>query len=216
MRRLLVLSALLAAFAWSSTSYGAPSIRTLVYKGTIKASKTIFDVNDTNNLISKSIQGYWMVTIVDTGTHEGLVYDSNSVVYDARNKYYKLIPECMSADPCDPCHIVLLSFEVTDAEGNASFDVVGKGKLTKYSNDTDATKDFAPTSLKGAGLVDNFDFFDPDETYSGPVTVSLTLDSGWTRYANSGSYFYGNIIHDITAELTRKGGWTNWPHIPAP
>jgi len=223
MKKLPVLLAIVAALALNSTSYGTIiSVRTLVYKGSIKASKTIFDVNDTNNLVSGTIQGYWAVTIRDVGsgisdvsTGKGTVVDSNAVVYDAKNKFYKVIPDAMSSDPCDPCHVVVLSFEATDAEGDTSFDVVGKGKLTKYSNDTDATKDFVPASLKGGGGFYNYDFFTPAYTFSGPGTVSLTLDTKWTRVANSDSYDYDNIINDIVTELTRNGGWTNWPHVPA-
>jgi hypothetical protein len=215
MRKLLALFVILVAFTWCQTVYGIFQVRTLVYKGTIKASKSIFDVNDTNNLVSGTIQGYWAVTIRVSGSDRGSVYDSNAVVYDAKNKFYKVIPDSMSIDPCDPCRVTLLRFEATDAEGQVWFNVVGKGKLTKYSGNTGAAKDFIPTSLKGMGFMNNYDFFDPNYTFSGPTAVTLTLDSKWTIYANTGPYDYENIINDIVAGLTSKGGWTNWPNNPA-
>jgi hypothetical protein len=215
MRKLVVLSALLAVFALAQTAYGLISVRTLVYKGTIKASKSIFDVNDTNNLTSGTIQGYWAVTIRTTGSNRGSVYDSNAVVYDAKNKFYKIIPDAMTIDPCDPCHVTLLNFEATDAEGQAWFDVVGKGKLTKYSNDPGDAKDYVATSLKGTGFINHYDFFDPNNTYSGPMTAALTLDSRWTIYANAGAYDFYETINDIVASLTSKGGWTKFPYNPA-
>ena len=61
MKKILLFSVLLAALAWCQTVYGMGRI--LVYKGTIKASKSIFDVNDTNNFTSKTIQGYWVVEV---------------------------------------------------------------------------------------------------------------------------------------------------------
>jgi hypothetical protein len=139
--------------------------------------------------------------------------DSNAVLYSAKDKYYKVIPYAMRSDPCDPCHVVLLNFSAMDIDGGSAwFAVIGKSKLTKYSNDTGAAKDFIPTGLKGGGLLTNFDFFNTDYAFTGPVTVSLTLDTKWTQYANTGSYNAANIINDIVAGLTSKGGWTNWPY----
>jgi len=121
----------------------------------------------------------------------------------------------MSSDPCNPSHVVLLNFSATDIDGGSVwFGVVGKSKLTKYSNNTGAAKDLIPTSMKGGGFLTNFDFFSPDHAYTGPVTVSLTLDTKWTPYANTGSYDSANIINDIVAELTSKGGWTDYPFYP--
>ena len=190
--------------------------RILIYKGTIKASKTIFDVNDTNNLLSGSIQGYWMVDVLDSGDFKGAVLDSTAIVYDAKEKYYKVIPDSIDIDPYDPCKVVMLAFTATDPEGETSFDVVGKGKLTKYSDDPAAEKDFVPTSLKGAGGLHIYDFFDPAFTCSGPVTASLKLDSKWTRHVNANIGDYANVdavADDIVTELTAKGGWTNWPDL---
>ncbi len=214
MRKSLALLVILAAFAWSSTSY-AISVRCLVYKGTIKASKSIFDVTDTDNLVSLKVRGYWAVIIIDTGPDKGKVVDSNAVIYDSQNKYYKIIPDAMSGDPCDPCHVVLYTFDTNDDIGELRFDVIGKGRLTKYSDEADAVKDFVPTRMKGTGLLTSFHFF--DEAYTGPITASLALDSRWTRYANMDSYAVSNIVNDIVTELTRKGEWTKKPSlIPIP
>ena len=216
MKKLLVLSAMLAAFAFCATSYGVSTTRVLVYKGTIKTAKTIFDVNDTNNLLSGSIQGYWAVRVIDTGSSKGQVVDSNAVVYNAKDKNYKVIPDSVTINPYDPCRVVLLSFGVNDADGEAGFDVVGKGRLTKFTDDPATAKDFVPTSMKGTGLIANYDFFDPDYTDSGPVTASITLDSTLTRKANSDPNTVDGVINTVVAQLTRKGGWREWPYIPAP
>jgi hypothetical protein len=216
MRKLPALCVLLAVFAWSATSYGRPSGHVLVYKGTIKASKSIFDVNDTNNLLSSSVKGYWAVDVADTGTDKGQVIDSNAVIYDTREKYYKVISDTISIDPFDPCGVVMLSFEMTDVDGEAWFDVVGKGKLTKFSNDAGVAKDFVPTSLKGTGLFLRYDIFDPAFTLSGPITVTMMLDSARTRAANPYINTVDDVINDIVTQLTSKGGWTPWPYYPAP
>lgn len=81
MKKLLALSVVLAVFAIAETSYGMGRI--LVYKGTIKASKMVFDVNDTNNFVPLSIQGYWAVGVVYSGS-EAFVIDSNVVIYDKK------------------------------------------------------------------------------------------------------------------------------------
>jgi hypothetical protein len=216
MKKTLVLSVILAAFAWSATSYGRPASRILVYKGTIKASKSIFDVNDTANFLTGSIKGYWAVEVIDTGADEGQVLDSNAVVYDTQDKYYKVIYDAVSIDPCDPCNIVLFSFGPTDADGEFWFDAVGKGKLTKFSNDAGVAKDYVPMTLKGTGLFMRYDFFDPQFTCSGPITVTMTLDSARTRAANPYLSTVDEIINDIVTDLTSKGGWTAWPYIPGP
>jgi hypothetical protein len=216
MRRLLVLSAMLAAFAWCATSYGVTSTRVLVYKGTIKAAKTIFDVNDTNNLLSGSIQGYWAVRVIDTGVSKGFVVDSNAVVYNTKGKNYKVIPDSVSTDPYDPCHVVLLSFTAEDTEGELGFYVVGKGHLTKFTNNPGTAKDFVPTNMKGAGFISNYDFFDPNYADSGTATVSMILDSALTRKANSDANTVDGVINNVVSQLTHKGGWRNWPYIPAP
>jgi hypothetical protein len=216
MRKLLIAVALLAAFAWSSTSYGVMPTRVLVYNGTIKASHSIFDVNDPAVLFSGSVKGYWAVRVIDSGSDEGYVIDSNAVLYDAKAKEYKVIPDSVSIDPCDPCGVVMFIFNPMDADGQMLFYAVGKGKLTKFSNDAAVAKDFVPTSLKGTGLIDRFDFFDPEETMSGSVMVSLTLDSARTRAANPYLYTVDDVINSVVTQLTSKGGWTNWPYNPAP
>ncbi|MBN2019191.1 MAG: hypothetical protein JW749_03080 [Sedimentisphaerales bacterium] len=217
MRKLLVLLTLLAAFAWCQNSYGMG--RVFVFKGTIKASKTIFDVNDTNNLTSATVNGYWLVETVESGDEKGNVLDSSVIVYNSKDKYYKVIPDSITMNPYDPCHVVLLSFSADDAYGEVSFDVVGKGQRTKYFNGPGGSGywDFIPRSLKGTGLLSSYDFFDPNDIYSGPVTVSLKLDSKWTRHVNTASYNdIDEIADEIVAELTAKGSWIEWPHNPAP
>jgi hypothetical protein len=221
MKKSLVLCVLLAAFAWTSTSYGMG--RVLVYKGTIKASNTVFDVNDTNNFAPLSVQGYWVVELIytDVNEHTG-VYDdyyafsgdSNAVIYDKKREWIKMIPESLGTDWYDSRHIGLFSFDASDADGSFAFDVTGKGKLIKDSNDPIIPKTYVPTTLKGAGLVTNFDFFTPFETYSGPVTVTLTLDTKLTLEANSNGYDVDETLNNIIDKLTAKGTWANWPYLP--
>jgi hypothetical protein len=214
MKKTLTVVTILAALAWCQTSYGMG--RVLIYKGTIKAAKTVVDVNDTNNPASTTIKAYFALNIYNThDSSYGLVLDSSAVIYNPKTKYYKVIPDVFSADPYDPCKVVVMSFSAEDPEGDITFNVTGgKGRLTKYTDDTSYTKDYIVTKFKGAGVVNNYDLFDPDDTYSGSVTVTMTLDSCWTRYSNPG--VYSNIddcMSDIVAELTYKGGWTNWPDL---
>jgi hypothetical protein len=215
MRKLPVIIVLLTVFVWSAISYGRPPTRVLVYKGTIKASKSIFDVNDVNNLLTGSIKAYWAIEVIDSGESEGQVIDSNAVVYDARDKYYKVIYDAVDIDPYDPCSVVMFNFNPTDAEGQMEFYAVGKGKLTKFSNDADVAKDFVPMTLKGTGLLYNYDYFEPVYTCSGPITVTMTLDSAKTRAANPYISSPGEIINAIVTNLTKNGGWTEWPYNPA-
>jgi hypothetical protein len=219
MKKLLALSVLLAMFVYSQTSFGMGRI--LVFKGSIKAAKSIFDVNDTNTLVSGTVQCYWVVEVapyvivIPSSYDRGQVMDSSAVIYSTKDKYFKIIPDCIGINPYDPCKVVVYSFDASDDDGEVWFDVVGKGKLTKFiSNDT--PKDYVQTSLKGTGFIDGYDFFDPNDTYSGPVTISLTLDSKWTRNANDLQRNSDTTINDITGQLISKGGWTQWPNLTPP
>jgi hypothetical protein len=211
MRKLPVIFALLTVFACTSVSHGMAR----VYKGTITASKTVFDVNDTNNFIPLSVQGYWTILVLEENGY-AYVVDSNAVIYDKKREWIKMIPHAITIDPCDPCKIEMLSFTATDAEGTFTFDVTGKGKLVKDSNDPNEPKSYIPTTMKGTGLLSNFDLFSPFETYSGPVTVTLTLDTKRTLQANSNNYDDDEILNIILDDLTAKGTWANWPYLPPP
>jgi hypothetical protein len=216
MRKLPVAFVLLAVFAWSQVAYALPpSTRVLVYKGTIKASNSIFDVNDTSRLFSGSVKAYLAVRVADSGAYKGEVVDSNAVVYDTKDKYYKVIYNVVTIDPCDPCGVVMFSFNPTDEDGRMSFYAVGKGKLTKFSNDAAVAKDYVPMTLKGTGLLNNYDFHDPNYTCSGPITVTMTLDSARTKAANPNISTVDEIINDVVTGLTSKGGWREWPYNPA-
>jgi len=212
MKKSLIVCVLLLAFTCSTVCYGIDSVRTLVYRGTINASNSLFDVNNPVRLYSAAVKGYWAITVYDLGHDKGSVVDSNAVIYDPKHKYYKVMPGEITSDPCDPCGAVMFVFETGDADGYMEFFTVGAGKLIKYSNDSSVEKDFVPVALKGSGLLHNFDFFDPDYTYSGSVTVTLTLDLIRTRTANPDIYFPDDIINDLVAQLTKKGGWTQWPY----
>jgi hypothetical protein len=219
MRKLLVLSALLAAFAWGQTAYGMG--RVIVYKGTIKASKSVFDVNDTNSLISTTLQGYWVINEVNAPgeSYNGELFSSSVVIYNPKTKYYKVMPDTIEPDPYDPCKIVMLSYSATDAEGSISFNMTGKGKLTKYTSTPGTAKDYVVPAFKGTGVITYYDFLDTADTYSGAATISLKMDARYTQYfnANIGSYSdLGDIMNEIVADLTGSGGWTNWPYITAP
>jgi hypothetical protein len=210
MKGLQVLS-ILAVFALGSVSEGITPNRTLVYKGTIKASNSLFDINDTSRLFSQTIKAYWAVQVSTYETSEGRVLDSNAVIYDTRNKYYKVLPDSVSFDPCDPCNVVMLYFSAFDAEGYMAFYAVGKGKVLKYSSDTAVEPNYTPQTLKGTGRMLKFDAFEPDLTVSGPITVTMTLDSARTKAANPYLLSANEAINEIIADLTEKGGWTNWP-----
>jgi hypothetical protein len=211
MKKLLALSVVLAVFAMAETSYGMGRI--LVYKGTIKASKMVFDVNDTNNFVPLSIQGYWVVGVAYTDSYAA-VYDSNVVIYDKKKEWLKIIPNSVTIDPCDPCRIEILSFSASDADGYVSFNVAGKGKLIKDSNSPTTPKSYIAASMTGTGFISNYDFFAPDQTYSGPILVTLTLDPKLTLQANSNNYSVDETLNNIVNTLPR-GTWHNWPYIPA-
>jgi hypothetical protein len=216
MRKLLALFVILAAFAWSQTAYGME--RVIVYKGTIKASKSIFDVNDTNNYVPLSLQGYWAINVTDINDElKGMLISSSSVIYNPKIKYYKVIPNNwnlgVSVDPYDPCRIAMLNFSTLDTEGSFSFYTTGKGRPTKCSDDPAVKKDYIVPIFKGTGRIGNYDFFDPNDTYSGTVSVLLKLDTVRTRHINANIGDYNDIdsvTNDIVTQLTSKGGWTEW------
>jgi hypothetical protein len=218
MRKLLVMFVLLAVFAWSQTAYGMGRI--IVYKGTIKASKSLVDVNDTNSLVSTTVRGYWVINEFNAPGEEynGELFSGSAVIYDPRTKYYKVIPGTIETSPYDPCKIVMLSYYPDDADGSMSFNVTGKGKLIKYTNTPGTAKGYTVTAFKGTGVLSNYDFFDPAHTYSGSVVVSLSIDNTYTRYFNANIGSYSNldeIMDEIVADLTDIG-WTEWPYNPGP
>lgn len=130
MKKLLVLSVVLAVFALVQTSYGGGSGYVVVYKGTIKASKTIVDVNDTNAMLSSTVKGYWALTILPDGT----VFDSNAVIYNANKKYYKTTQHASRfIPPVDPCNVKMLAFALGSDEGMLELIAVGKCSLTQVS-----------------------------------------------------------------------------------
>ncbi len=218
MKKLLVISALLAAFAWGTISYAgmAYTTRVIVYKGTIKASASIFDVNDPNKLFSDSIKVYWAVQEVNEGPYKGDVVDSNAVLYNSRMKWLKRIPDAVSMDPCDPCNIVMFVFNPIDADGEMLLYAVGRPKLAKLSNDTAAVKDYAAITLKGTGIMNKFDVFSSYYTMSGPVTVTMTMDTAKTRLANTAPYTVDEIINLIIDDVitVRGGQWSRFEYDP--
>jgi hypothetical protein len=191
--------------------------RTLVYKGTIKASKTIFNVSDTNNLLSASVKGYWVMTYSYGGTFISPFYSSRSVMYDARAKCYKKVYYEIQTEIYDPCHVVLYHFDATDVNGRLTFDVVGKGKKERGKYPVAV---YTPVTLKGTGFVENFRFFDSDVTYTGPVTVTMTLCRKLMDYQgepdNSEGYAGDAIYNAIIDDMAGKG-WTDLnAEMPAP
>ncbi len=213
MKKYLMLLAFLAMFVWSQSSYGMARI--LVYKGTIKASRSIVDVNDTNSLISETIQCYWIISTYTTFAPKGTLQDSRCIIYKTKEKYYKVLPNSANIDPYDPCHVVVMNFNPSDADGEMWLDVIGKGKLLKFPKDPNATKDYVPTTFKGTGFVDNYDFF--DHTYSGPVTVTMTLDTKLSvpnvALMTPGSTTPDDVVDNILDKLTSSGSWTEWPDL---
>ncbi|MGA2172044.1 MAG: hypothetical protein ABSG82_03385 [Sedimentisphaerales bacterium] len=218
MKRLLAGLMALAVLGVCAPSYGAANTGhyVLIYQGSIKAVKTIFDINDTNNLLSASIQGYWAMDINDSGAHKGRLIDSNAVIYDAQQKYYKVIPNSIYLDPCDPCRCEFLEFDMQNAGGGGGgFDVVGKGKLTKVYNEPNAAlKKYVPNIMNGGGGFYEYDVFDTRYRIDGAATASLTLASKLTQSANSGGAGVDGVINYIVNQLTSTGGWTQWPYVP--
>ena len=181
--------------------------RTLVYKGTIKASKTIFNVDDTNNLLSASINGYWVMTYSYAGRYISPFYGSRSVMYDARAKCYKKVYYEIQTDLYDPCHVVLYHFDATDVNGRLSFDVVGKG-----TRDDRRYPVYTPVTLKGTGFVENFRFFNSNTAYTGPVTVTMTLCRKLMEYSGEPHNSEGDVSNEIYNAILEDmdgRGWTD-------
>ena len=216
MRRLLAGLVVLAVFALCTLSYGAINSGhyVLVYKSTITAAKTVFDANNPVNLLSGSFPGYFAVDVCDTtDANKGRVFDSDAVIYNQKDKIYKLIPNAVSISPHDPCYVEMLAF----TDSNFGFDVVGKGKATKvyepnrHDPNTLVTK-YVPTSMKGEGWFDELNLNDSNILLSGTATVSLTLDPKLTASANSDGNNVGDVINAIVTQLTLKdpNSWINW------
>jgi hypothetical protein len=212
MKKLLALSVLLAVFALAETSYGGGSGYVVVYKGTIKASKTIVDVNYTTSVLSTTVNGYWALTI---NTADGTVFNSNSVIYDAKKKYYKKTQDAASfIPPVDPCNVKILVFALADDEGILEVMAVGKCKLTKvYSEPNLDMRKYVPTTLNGGGFLGSYAIF--YQRYSGALTISMTLDSKMTIQANSIPYYSADDMIDnvIVPKIIAKdpSGWISWP-----
>ena len=218
MRKLLTGLAVLAILGVCMPSYGAINKvhYVLVYKVSMKAAQTIFDVNDTNSLLSGPAAGYLAVDINEPN-HE--VIDANAVFYNTKDKEYKVIPDGVSISPHDPCKAELLYFGVTDMEGSLYTDVVGIGKPTKIYDTNKAdpntlVKKYVPTTMKGSSTLYEFDIVSPDSTVTGTAATSLTLDVNKTKTYNSGGNNVNQAINDIVTDLTQKGGWTKKPFIP--
>ena len=223
MRKLLALSIAAAAFALCALSQGAVNTGhyVLVYKVSMKAGKTIFNVNDTNSLLSGSAAGYLAMDINEPGSE---VLDSNAVFYNTKDKKYRVIPDGVaiggvSGGPHDPCKAALLYFSATDMEGSIYVDVVGIGKATIIYEPNNAdlntlVKRYVPTTMKGSATLYEFDIVSPDATDTGTVTTSLTLDTNRTKKYNSDGNDVDEAINDIVTDLTKKGSWTQEPFIP--
>ncbi len=221
MRKILLAVVLLLSMC--VISYGAINSGhyVLVYKGTLSASRTIFDVNDINNLQSGAIKGFWAIDINDSGTTgKGEVLDSNAVLYSPRDKEYTVIPNAISINPHDPCFVELLSFSTVDVDGgDFLFEVVGKGKLTKIYNankldPNTLVKKFAPLNMKGGGSSFAFNFLDPELAFSGTFAITMTLDPRLTRNANSDGNNVNGVTNSFIAQLNKKGNFTKFDQSP--
>lgn len=215
MRKLLAGLVVLAVFALCTLSYGVVNSGhyVLVYKSTITGAKTVFDANNPVNLLSSSFPGYLAVDICDTAdANKGQVFDSYAVIYNQKDKVYKLIPNAVSISPHDPCNVEMLSF----ADSNFGFDVVGIGKATKvyqpdkHNPNTLVTK-YVPTSMKGEGGFDEFNLNDSNILLSGIAAVSLTLDPKLTASANSDGNNVDEVTNAIVTQLILKdpNSWYN-------
>jgi hypothetical protein len=188
------------------------SSHVLFYKGTIKASNSIFDVNYTNNLLSKTLKGCWALEVSDDANTKGQILYSSALIYDTDQKdihlkYYKIATDHVGYSPYDPCRVVMLTFNPSDADGQAMFYLVGRGRLIKYSNNPLTPKGFVPLTLKGNGVFDHFNMFDRNFTVLGPAEISMTLDMATTRKANAERYDAADMIDDAVTQLTAKGNW---------
>jgi len=211
MKKLLALSAVLIALVLAETSDASTYVA--VYKGTIKASNAVVNVNDTNSLFPLAVSGYWAMKIDDSN---GEVVEANSVTYDAKKKYYRKAQNAIMAyPPTDPCNAKVFVFILEGDEGIAELMAVGKGKPTKVYDDPNlALRKYVPKTLTGGGLFVSYAPFDPNHAYNGAVTISMTLDTKITIQANSHPYNVDEIIDRvIVPQLTARnpGGWTNWP-----
>jgi hypothetical protein len=168
-----------------------------------------------NNLISGTIQGYWAVDINDANDANtatfGHVDDVNAVIFNTKDKVFKVIIGSVFADPCDPCKVVDMSYVTSDAKGDMFLNVLGKGKPTKIydANRADANtlvKKFVPASMNGTGGVNSFDTFDADrlEFFTGVGTISLTLDATLTKHYNSAGFTVDQAINDILSTKLKK------------
>jgi hypothetical protein len=217
MKKLLALSVVLAVFAMAQTSYGGGSAFVVVYKGTIKAPKTIVDINDNNSLLSVAANCYLALAI---NTSNGTVSESNSVIYDAKKKYYKITQDaCVFVPPVDPCNARILGFGLSDNKGMLELMATGKCKLTKvYTDPNRALMRYVPQTLNGGGFLGSYALFDTTQPYSGAMTISLILDPKLTIQANSPPYYNADAMIDgvIVPKLTAKdpSGWTSWPGYP--
>jgi hypothetical protein len=215
MKKSAMVLAILAVMAWGTVSYGRDIItNTLIYKGVIKASSSVFDANNPVKLSSENIKAYFALQVSDEAdSSKGRVVDSNAVIYDKRNECFKVLPIGIQNDPCDPCGIVMLHFTAVDVNGSMYFYAVGKGKLTKLSNDTSFPRGFAPQTFKGTGTFVHFAPFDPAERISGPMEVTMTLDQTLTKSANPDLLSADSVINEIVSEMLADG-WTRWSYVP--
>jgi hypothetical protein len=214
----------LAVLGVCMPSYGAINTGhyVLVYKVSMKAAKTLFDVNDINSLKSESVAGY---LAVDINGPDSETIDSNAVFYNAKNKEYRVIPDGVAGGgvgmgPHDPCKAVLLYFSATDSDGSIYMDMVGIGKATQiYTTDkADANtlvKKYVPATFKGASTLYGFDVIAPDSTETGTMTTVITLDAAKTKIYNSAGNNVDEIINAIITDLTKKdpNGWTKYPFV---
>jgi hypothetical protein len=219
MKKTFIVLAAIAILGVCMPSYGAINSGhyVLVYNVSMKASKTLFDVNDTNSLLSGSVAGFLALDINEPNRE---VIDSNAVFYIAKEKKYKVIPNSATINPHDPCRAELLSFATADHEGEFYIDVVGKGKAIKIyePNNADANtlvKEFVPATMKGSSTFYRFDIVVPDSTESGTGAASLALDSKNTSKFNSDGNDVDEAINAIVTDLTKKdpSGWTREPFI---
>lgn len=84
--------------------------------------------------------------------------------------------------------------------------------------DSSLPRKYVPKTLNGGGFLGSYALFDPAQTYSGAMTISMIFDPKLTIQANSPPYYNNDTIIDdvIVPSLTAKdpGGWTSWPGRP--
>jgi hypothetical protein len=217
MRRLVVSLVAAVVLSVCTLSYATPNSnhKVLVYKGSLKTAKTLFDVNSFDTA-SGSLPYYWAVDVCDA---TGSVLDSNAVFIGKYSSSYRVTADAVTISPHDPCNIEMFILSTADADGTMVFRLTGKGKLTQVYdiNKTDPNtkvKKFVVTSLKGAGFFTSFNMFNPDPeedgTYSGTVTLSMTLDAKSTKKTNAAGGTVDDAINAIIATATKKGTWTRY------